>query len=173
MILQKPKDAETYSPVDGFRFYFSYAVSMFQGPTSAIYPFVIACKSRSPEHSRARTDDAPGTSRIAHCEERSADICPLKYARAECHMTWCASHYVRRAGGELCSTRMNTSRARIAPSSTMGACMIAGIRLAREKHVNVRVIPTSHAIDESVDLAHEIFTSVFRKVPRWMAERRL
>ncbi len=47
----------------------------------------------------------------------------------------------------------------------MGACMIAGIRLAREKQVNVRVIPTSHAIDESVELAHEIFNRVFRKVP--------
>jgi hypothetical protein len=47
----------------------------------------------------------------------------------------------------------------------MGACMIAGIRLAREKQVNTRVIPTSHAIDESVELAHEIFNRVFRKVP--------
>jgi len=47
----------------------------------------------------------------------------------------------------------------------LGACLIAGIRLAREKQVNVRVIPTSNAIDESVDLAHEIFNRVFRKVP--------
>ena len=47
----------------------------------------------------------------------------------------------------------------------LGACLIAGIRLAREKQVNVRVIPTSHAIDESVDLAHEIVNRVFRKVP--------
>jgi hypothetical protein len=47
----------------------------------------------------------------------------------------------------------------------LGACMIAGIRLAREKQVHVRVIPTSAAIDESVDLAHEIFNRVFRKVP--------
>lgn len=46
-----------------------------------------------------------------------------------------------------------------------GACLIAGIRLARERQVNVRVIPTSHAIDESVDLAHEIFNRVFRRVP--------
>jgi hypothetical protein len=50
----------------------------------------------------------------------------------------------------------------------MGACMIASIRLAREKQVNVRVIPTSHAIDESVELAHEIFNRVFRKVPERM-----
>jgi len=35
----------------------------------------------------------------------------------------------------------------------LGACLIAGIRLAREKQVNVRVVPTSHAIHESVDLA--------------------
>ena len=47
----------------------------------------------------------------------------------------------------------------------LGACLIAGIRLAREKQVNVRVIPISEAINESVDLAHEIFNRVFRKVP--------
>ena len=47
----------------------------------------------------------------------------------------------------------------------LGACLIAGIRLAREKQVNVRVIPTSNAVDESVDLAREIFNRVFRKVP--------
>jgi hypothetical protein len=50
----------------------------------------------------------------------------------------------------------------------LGACLIAGIRLAREKQVNVRVIPTGVAIDESVDLAHEIFFKVFRKVPEKM-----
>ena len=47
----------------------------------------------------------------------------------------------------------------------LGACMIAGIRLAREKQVHVRVIPTSVAIDESVELAHEIFNRVFRNGP--------
>jgi len=47
----------------------------------------------------------------------------------------------------------------------LGACLIAGIRLAREKQVNVRVIPINTAIDESVDLAHEIFNHIFRKVP--------
>lgn len=47
----------------------------------------------------------------------------------------------------------------------LGACLIAGIRLARERQVNVRVRPTSAAIDESVDLAHEIYNRVFRKVP--------
>jgi hypothetical protein len=47
----------------------------------------------------------------------------------------------------------------------LGACLIAGIRLARERQVNIRVIPTSHAIDESVELAHEIYNRVFRKVP--------
>jgi hypothetical protein len=40
-----------------------------------------------------------------------------------------------------------------------GACIIAGLRLARELQVNVRVIPTSRAIEESVDLAHEVFNS--------------
>jgi MinD-like ATPase involved in chromosome partitioning or flagellar assembly len=47
----------------------------------------------------------------------------------------------------------------------LGACLIAGIRLAWEKQVNVRVIPTGNAIEESVDLAHEIYNRVFRKVP--------
>jgi hypothetical protein len=47
----------------------------------------------------------------------------------------------------------------------LGACLIAGIRLARERQINVRVLPTSHAIDESVELAHEIFNRVFRKTP--------
>ena len=32
----------------------------------------------------------------------------------------------------------------------LGACLIAGIRLARERQVNVRVVPTAHAIDESM-----------------------
>src|ERR1017187_3732358 len=39
------------------------------------------------------------------------------------------------------------------------------IRLARERQVNVRVVPTGKAIEESVDLASEIFNRVFRKVP--------
>ncbi len=46
-----------------------------------------------------------------------------------------------------------------------GACIIAGLRLAREKQVNVRVISTRTSIEESVDLAHEIFNRVFRNVP--------
>jgi hypothetical protein len=46
-----------------------------------------------------------------------------------------------------------------------GACLIAGIRLAREKQVSVLVIPTIQAIEESVDLGHEIFNRVFRRVP--------
>ena len=49
-----------------------------------------------------------------------------------------------------------------------GACMIAGIRLAREKQVNVRVIPVSHAIEESVELAHEVFNRVYRRMPEAM-----
>jgi hypothetical protein len=47
----------------------------------------------------------------------------------------------------------------------LGACIIAGLRLAREKQVNMRVVPTRTAVEESVDLAHEIFNIVFRKVP--------
>ena len=47
----------------------------------------------------------------------------------------------------------------------LGTCIIAGLRLARERQVNVRVVPTGKAIEESVDLAYEIFNRVFRKVP--------
>ncbi len=35
----------------------------------------------------------------------------------------------------------------------IGACMIAGVRLAREKQVSVHVTPTHTATTESVDLA--------------------
>lgn len=38
----------------------------------------------------------------------------------------------------------------------LGTCLIAGIRLAREKQVNVRVMPTSQAIDESIEMAYEM-----------------
>ncbi len=43
-----------------------------------------------------------------------------------------------------------------------GACIIAGMRLARAQQVNVRVTPTIAAITESCDLAHEIFNRIFR-----------
>ena len=52
----------------------------------------------------------------------------------------------------------------------LGACLIAGIRLARERQVNIRAVPTRQAIEESVDLAHEIFNRVFRKVPEQVKE---
>jgi len=48
----------------------------------------------------------------------------------------------------------------------VGACLIAGIRLARERQVNVRVSPTGKAIEESVELAHEIYNRIFRIVPQ-------
>jgi hypothetical protein len=53
-----------------------------------------------------------------------------------------------------------------------GACLIAGMRLAREKQVNVRVIPTGVAINESVDLAYELYNCVFRRVPRELIKKR-
>ena len=53
----------------------------------------------------------------------------------------------------------------------LGACLIAGIRLARERQVNVRVVPTAKAIEESVDLAHEIYNQVFRRVPEKVNNR--
>jgi hypothetical protein len=45
----------------------------------------------------------------------------------------------------------------------MDACIIAGLRLVREKQVNTRVIPMRDPIEESVDLS-QIFNQVFRKV---------
>jgi hypothetical protein len=53
----------------------------------------------------------------------------------------------------------------------LGACLIAGMRLAREQVVHVRTIPHSAAINESVDLAHEIFNRVFRKVPPYLSDK--
>ena len=53
----------------------------------------------------------------------------------------------------------------------LGACIIAGLRLAREKQVNIRVVPTRIAITESVDLAHEVFNQVFRNVPEKIGEK--
>ena len=60
-------------------------------------------------------------------------------------------------------------------SALRGACVtkqtramryrIAAIRLAREKQVNVRVIPST-AIAESVELAHEFSNRVLRRVGR-------
>ena len=47
----------------------------------------------------------------------------------------------------------------------MGACLIAGIRLARQSQINTRVLPTQTAITEAVDLAHDIYNRVFRKAP--------
>ena len=49
-------------------------------------------------------------------------------------------------------------------------CLMTGIRLARERQVNVRVVPTGKAIEESVDLAYEIYNRVFRNVPEWQTE---
>jgi hypothetical protein len=52
--------------------------------------------------------------------------------------------------------------------SRTGACLIAGIRLAREKQV---VVPTRVAVEESIEMAHEIFNKVFRKVPEQLDGR--
>ena len=53
----------------------------------------------------------------------------------------------------------------------LGACLIAGIRLAREKQVNMRVIPTRTAVEESIDMAREIYSQVFRRIPEQMKEK--
>ena len=38
----------------------------------------------------------------------------------------------------------------------LGACLIAGIRLAGERQVNIRVVPTTTAIEESADIAKTV-----------------
>ena len=45
----------------------------------------------------------------------------------------------------------------------LGACLIAGIRLAREKQVHIRVVPTITAMEESIAMAQEIFDRVYSK----------
>ena len=47
-----------------------------------------------------------------------------------------------------------------------GACIIAGLRLARQNQVNVRVIPIGVAVGESIELAHDIYSRVFRRMPK-------
>lgn len=39
----------------------------------------------------------------------------------------------------------------------LGACVIAGLRLARERQVNIHVIPSAAAIEESADPTHAMF----------------
>jgi len=53
----------------------------------------------------------------------------------------------------------------------LGACLIAGIRLAREKQVNVRVVPTRQAVDESIELAFEMYTRVFSRSAQKITEK--
>jgi hypothetical protein len=48
--------------------------------------------------------------------------------------------------------------------SYFGACIFAGLGLAKQNQVNVRVIP----IGESVEPAHDIYSRVFRKMPTAM-----
>jgi hypothetical protein len=49
-----------------------------------------------------------------------------------------------------------------------GACIVAGLRLARQNQVNVRVVPITIAVAESVELAHDIYTRIFRIMPKAM-----
>ena len=48
----------------------------------------------------------------------------------------------------------------------LGACIIAGLRLARNQQVNVRTVPVSAAIDESISVAFEMFYAVFKRAAR-------
>jgi hypothetical protein len=49
-----------------------------------------------------------------------------------------------------------------------GACIFAGLGLAKQNQVNVRVIPIRDAVGESVEPAHDIYSRVFRKMPTAM-----
>jgi hypothetical protein len=49
-----------------------------------------------------------------------------------------------------------------------GACILVGLRLARQNQVNVRVIPIGVAVGESIELAHDIYSRVFRRMPKAM-----
>jgi hypothetical protein len=46
-----------------------------------------------------------------------------------------------------------------------GSCIIAGLRLAKFTQVHPGTIPVRNAIDESVELAKEIFCHVYSRVP--------
>jgi hypothetical protein len=46
----------------------------------------------------------------------------------------------------------------------LGACLLRAYGWPGSSQVTVRVIPTGYAIDESVDLAREIFNRVFRRI---------
>ena len=46
------------------------------------------------------------------------------------------------------------------------------IELAHGLSLNVQVVPISVAIEESLDLAHEIYNRVFRKVPERLIEKK-
>lgn len=52
----------------------------------------------------------------------------------------------------------------------LGACVIAGMRLAREKQVNVRTVPVGKAIEEPVEMAYEVYARVYRKIPEAIHE---
>jgi hypothetical protein len=91
---------------------------------------------------------------------RNGVICQRRYSEADCQPI------TRRLCGVPAVFDPYANMPRINRGMVyLGACLIVGIRLAREKQVNVRVIPTSHAIYESIEMAHEIFNRVFRKVP--------
>jgi hypothetical protein len=47
-------------------------------------------------------------------------------------------------------------------------CVPYCLRLARERQINVRVVPITDAVAESVELAHDIYSRVFRIMPKAM-----
>lgn len=135
---------------------------MFQPPTTA-RGFVIRCK-KCGENIPAPIETLPTLWIAAKCP-----LC------AECRRyqpdeifegrVSCAAHKLAKRGGKLVMFDPDAGMPLLNLGLVyLGACLIAGVRLARESQVNIRVIPTSQAIDESVDLARSIFDRVFRRV---------
>jgi hypothetical protein len=48
----------------------------------------------------------------------------------------------------------------------LGACLVAGIQLARERQFNVRVVPTTTAIEESADIGNPVSGCILPKIER-------
>ena len=67
-------------------------------------------------------------------------------------------------GGEACSTDMPICRLN-RPLVYLGTGVVARLKLAGEQQVNLKVVPTRTAAEESVDAAHEQFHRRMRRTP--------
>ena len=82
-------------------------------------------------------------------------------SKAACRGNWFANRYSRLVLGVF-----DMFKGILVPNRRLiylSACLIAGIRLVRAGQVNVRVIPTSASISESIEVAEEVFNWVSRE----------